>query len=82
MMTCLRRVSNLLADDMYFARRQGVQIAIRLYHKWARPQVQFHHESHQRGLPPLPSATLTAEPAKQLKQAVVLLQQDQGGHPV
>ena len=43
-MTCLQRVSNLLGDDMYFARRQGVQIATRLYHKWARPQVQFHLE--------------------------------------
>ena len=36
---CLNIVSGLLADDLYFARRQGGQLATLLYRKWARPQV-------------------------------------------
>ena len=36
---CLNIVSGLLADDLYFARRQGGQLATVLYRKWARPQV-------------------------------------------
>ena len=36
---CLNIVSGLLADDLYFARRQGGHLATVLYRKWARPQV-------------------------------------------
>lgn len=36
---CLNIVSGLLADDLYFARRQGGRLATVLYRKWARPQV-------------------------------------------
>ena len=36
---CLNIVSGLLADDLYFARRQGGQLTTVLYRKWARPQV-------------------------------------------
>ena len=36
---CLEKVTKLLSDDMYFARRQGACLATVLYRKWTRPQV-------------------------------------------
>lgn len=35
---CLEKVTKLLSDDAYFARRQAACFATVLYHKWTRPQ--------------------------------------------
>lgn len=35
---CLEKVTKLLSDDMYFARREGAGLATVLYAKWTRPQ--------------------------------------------
>lgn len=37
---CLEKVTKLLSDDMYFARRHGACLATVLYRKWTRPQVK------------------------------------------
>jgi len=52
---CLNIVSGLLADDLYFARRQGGQLATLLYRKWARPQVSTN-------LTPAPQRYFSAAP--------------------
>jgi len=52
---CLNIVSGLLADDLYFARRQGGQLATVLYRKWARPQVSTN-------LTPAPQKYFSAAP--------------------
>ena len=35
---CLEKVTQLLSDDMYFARRHASCLATVLYRKWTRPQ--------------------------------------------
>ena len=35
---CLEKVTKLLSDDMYFARRRATCLATVLYRKWTRPQ--------------------------------------------
>ena len=35
---CLEKVTKLLSDDAYFARRQAACLATVLYRKWTRPQ--------------------------------------------
>ena len=35
---CLEKVTKLLSDDMYYARRQASCLATVLYRKWTRPQ--------------------------------------------
>ncbi len=38
---CLAMIAGLLADDVYFARREGGRLATVLYRKWAQPQVSY-----------------------------------------
>ena len=67
---CLNIVSGLLADDLYFARRQGGQLATVLYSKWARPQVSTSLASVLQRCAPFALGAVVTQPA--ISQLMVL----------
>ncbi|KAL3152002.1 hypothetical protein ABBQ32_001122 [Trebouxia sp. C0010 RCD-2024] len=58
---CLEKVTKLLSDDMYFARRHGACLATVLYGKWTRPQSVFDDLQKELQLRSLASGDLAAE---------------------